>query len=410
MTEPPNDWPTTPSEESEWQTIWESFLCDPEQIYLNTGSWGVLARSTYEALIGAIRELELNPTANRRRLLEGVREARALLGRLVGAPAEDLAFLPNVTVAINTVVNGLAWRQGDEILASDQEYGAINHCLHNATQRWGVTVRRAEVPIPPKCPADVTDAFAAAITDRTRLVFCSHVTTGTGLIAPIEALADLAHAHGALIVIDGAHGPGQVPLDLLSYGCDFYGGNCHKWLCSPKGVGFLYAAPAVQERIKHLVVGWGYSVDGIGQDETGRPTIKDRPYMWGIEEWGTVSRPLQIATGEAIRFQMDIGPERIAARGRQLAGYLRSRMAKFDWAELVSPTHPEMTGSISTFKLGGFGEMDLREALAQRYRITAAGRLHLPDHSIRVSTHIYNTFAEIDRLVDALEQLRSEAP
>ena len=403
------DWPTTAAEELKWDAAGKLFLNDPDQIYLNTGSWGVLARPVYDALIAAIRERELNPTANRGGLLEGVAQARRRLAGLVNACPEDLAFLMNVTVAVNAVVNGLDWREGDEILASDQEYGAIDNCLHNASRRWGVTLRRASIPIPPQGPWDVVKAFEAAITDRTRLVLCSHVTTGTGLIAPVKALADLAHAHGALIVIDGAHAPGMIPLDLRAYGCDFYGGNCHKWLCSPKGVGFLHAAAEVQERMRHPVVGWGYSKADTTRDGEGRPLINGKPYMWGIEQWGTVSLPEQVATGEAVRFQTDIGPERIAQRGRQLAGYLRRRMSEFDWAALLSPTHPEMTGSISTFRLSGFGEMKLQEALLQRYRITVAAWRDGLHQIVRVSTHIYNGFAQLDRLVEAMRQLRGGA-
>ena len=402
-------WPTTALEESRWDAVRAAFLNDPDQIYLNTGSWGVLPRSVYEAMLAAILEQELNPTRNRGRLLECVHEARERLGRLIHAAPEDLTFLTNVTVAINVVVNGLEWRPGDEILVSDQEYGAINNCLHNASQRWGVTLRRAEIPIPPACPDDVVRAFEAGFTDRTRLVLCSHITTGTGLIVPVKALAELAHAHGALIAVDGAHGPGMIPLDLEDYGCDFYGGNCHKWLCSPKGVGFLHAMPAVQEQMRHLVVGWGYSQDGTSADDAGRAQINGRPYMWGIGEWGTFAIPEQIATGEAVRFQQELGPARIAARGRQLAGYLRERMAEHDWAELISPSHPEMTGSVSTFVLSGFGDMNLSQVLFDRFRITAAISQQGAPHRMRVSTHIYNTFAELDHLVSALEQLRAQA-
>jgi len=404
----PSDWPTTPSEESRWDAVRGSFLNDPEQIYLNTGSFGVLPRSVYESLVAAIRERELNPTRNRGRMLEGIREARDRLGKFIHAVPADIALLMNVTVAINVVVNGLPWRPGDEILASDQEYGAIDNCLHNASQRWGVTVRRAQIPIPPACPQDIVRAFEAGITDRTRLLLCSHITTGTGLIAPMKALAELAHAHGAWIVIDGAHAPGMIPVDLEAYGCDFYGGNCHKWLCSPKGVGFLHAAPKVQEQIRHLAVGWGYSQDGATVDETGRPRIKGEPYMWGIEQWGTFGMPEVVATGEAVRFQEAIGSDRIAARGRQLAGYLRRRMAEHEWARLISPSHPDMTGSISTFTLSGFGETNLGAALFDRYKITVPAGPHGTAHRIRVSTHIYNTLAEVDRLVEALEELHAE--
>ena len=400
---------STPSQEPQWDAVRESFLSDPDQIYLNTASWGVLPRCTYDAMIAAMRERELNPTANRARLQAGVREARRMLAEFVNATPADLAFTTNVTVAINTVVNGLQWRAGDEILLSDQEYGAIDNCVHNATRRWGVVLRRAKIPVPPKCPEDVIRAFEAGFTDRTRLVLCSHITTGTGLIMPIEALAELAHARGALIAIDGAHAPGMIPVDLDAYGCDFYGGNCHKWLCAPKGVGFLHVAPAVQERMSHIVVSWGYSRSGPTKDDAGRLMINGEPYMWGIEMWGTISLPERVATGEAVRFQTDIGAERIAARGRQLAGYLRTRMAEHDWTELISPTHPEMTGSISRFRLTGLGDTQLEQTLLDRYRITLRAGGKDSHHSMRVSTHIYNTFAEIDKLVDALEELRREA-
>jgi len=402
------DWPTTATEEAEWDAIAAAFMNDPEETYFNSGSWGVMARPTFDALVAALRERELNPTAKRKVLLAKVRESRRQLAAFMQAPAEDVAFMTNVTVAINTVVNGFDWRAGDEIVTSNQEYGAIRNCLHNAHQRWGVTVREAKIPIPPGSQAEVLAPFAEAITDRTRLVVCSHITSGTGLIVPIEQLIELAHARGALIAIDGAHAPGMIPLDLPGLGCDFYGGNCHKWLCSPKGVGFLYAAPAVQEQMQHLIVSWGYSRDGTTRDDSGGLQINGRPYMWGIEALGTFSIASQVATGAAVQFQQDIGSDRIARRGRKLAGYLRDRMATLEWAELMTPTDPAMSGLISSFRLHGFDGAELGKAMYDRYKITLPIGRGKGAVRMRVSTHIYNTFAQIDRLVDALVTLRRE--
>jgi len=410
MPDTPVHWPTTPEEETYWDGVREAFLSDPDQAYLNTGSWGVLPRVVYDRVVAELRERELDPTMNRLPQVERVRWAREQLGRLLHTPPEDIAFVTNVTVAMNFAVNGLTWEPGDEIVASDQEYGAINNLLHYATQRWGVTLRQAEIPIPPSCPEDVLRAFEAAFTDRTRLVLCSHITSGTGLIVPIRELAELVHTHGALIAIDGAHGPGQIPLDLPDLGCDFYGGNCHKWLCSPKGVGFLYAAPHVQERITPSIAGFGYSPDGPTRDtDTGRPLSNDRPYMWGIEEIGTFSMAEKIATGDAVLFLEGIGMDRTVARTTQLAGYVRQRMAEYEWAELHSPTHPQMSGAMSAFELTGFGDLNMRDVLAERYGVTTASSRTGPPHRLRVSTHYYTTFAEIDRLVDALVELHAEA-
>ncbi len=235
----PSHWPTTPPEETYWRGIRKQFMLAPDEVYLNTGSWGLMPRCVFDCLVEGLEELERSPTANRSLLHRRADEARSRLATFLRAPAEDLAYTLNVTVAINMVVHGLDWQPGDEILASDQEYGAIDNCLHHAERRWGVVVRRARVPIPPSAPEEVLDAFEDAFTQRTRLVVCSHITTRTGLIVPIKRLAELAHSHGALIAVDGAHGPGMIPLDLSDFGCDFYGGNCHKWLCAPKGTGFL---------------------------------------------------------------------------------------------------------------------------------------------------------------------------
>ena len=393
------------SDETYWEDVRSRFLYDEDYVYLNTGSWGVLPRIVYEDLIGELRELERNPTRNRGALARGLESARKRLGTFTGASANDLAFVPNVTVAINTVVNGLDWNPGDEILASDQEYGAIDNCLDNARQRWGVSIRRAKLPVPPDSPDQIVDAFKSGITSRTRLLLCSHITTRTGLIAPIKALSELAHEHDALIAFDGAHGIGMSPLDLEEVSCDFYGGNCHKWLCAPKGVGFLYASPRVQTRMKHLVVSWGYNPEG--PDETGcRPSINGAPYMRGIETWGTMCWPSFKATGAAVAFQQEIGQDRVAARSLTLVTYLREACKDLDWIDLLSPTHPEMSGSITTLMLKAQSGPNIGHALFNRYRITAPVSCEVDGQSIRVSTHIYNKREEVDRLVEALIELR----
>jgi isopenicillin-N epimerase len=244
------------------------------------------------------------------------------------------------------------------------------------------------------------------MTPRTRLLLCSHITTRTGLIAPIRGLADLAHTHGARLVVDGAHAPGMIPLDLREAGCDYYGGNCHKWLCAPKGVGFLYAAPGAQEDLHHLVVSWGYDPKGPSVGPEGRALTGNGPHMWAIEHWGTSTMPEQEATGEAVALQVAIGPERIAARGRQLAAYIRERIGELPGSRLLSPVHPDMTGSISTFHLQGFDHLELGKTLFDRFHITVPVYREKTGNVLRVSTHIYNTFDHCDLLVDALQTLR----
>jgi isopenicillin-N epimerase len=398
-------WPTTIEEEREWRRIRDTHLLDRNEIYLNTGSYGSMHRSVFGCLIDGLNRIEANPTTVRGQLESEANAARKRLATFVNADPEDLAFTTNVTVSLNLVVNGLTWEPGDQILASDQEYGAIDNCLHHAEREWGVGVRRAAIPIPPAGPEDILEAFEAGFTSRTRLVVCSHIATRTGLIAPIQELAKLAHEHNAMIAIDGAHGPGMIPLDLKEWKCDFYGGNCHKWLCAPKGTGFLHAAPEVQDRLRHVFVGWGYSREGRTRGDDGGLLINGRPAMWGLETCGTRDLACFAAVAAAVDHQDAIGKDRVALRGRRLAAYLRDRLSGFDWAQLLTPTVPEMSGSISSYHLKGFEGLDLHKS----YRITApAGKRDGDLTWLRVSTHIYNGYDQIDRLVDVLDTCHSE--
>ena len=395
-------WPTSVAEEAYWQSIREQYMIAPDEIYLNTGSFGSQPRPVFEKMLEILEDVERNPTQHRAEYNSVVDKSRAHLAAFINAPAEDIAFATNVTMAINMVVHGLDWRPGDEILASNQEYGAIDNCLHLAERRYGVVVKRAEIPIPPEHPEDILNAFEAEFTDRTRLVFCSHITTRTGLITPIKALARLAHDRGALIAVDGAHAPGMIPLDLQDLGCDFYGGNCHKWLCAPKGTGLLYASSSMQERLNHVVVSWGYSREGAKRGADDILRINGRPFMWGIENWGTRDQACFAAVGAAVEFQEAVGKDRIRERGQQLAAYLRDRLAETGWAKQLTPSVPALSGSISAFHLFGFDDLDLYE----RYRITVPTTKNDDVYWIRVSTHICNGFDEVDRLVDALHKQR----
>lgn len=399
-------WPTTDQDESYWQTITQQFMVDPTEVYLNTGSWGSLPRTVFDSMVQNLAILEGNPTRNRGSLVKDMTLARAALGQFINAPPEDVALVPNVTVAVNMVIHGLTWEPGDEILASDQEYGAIDNCLHHAEKLWGVVVKRATLPIPPSGPNDIVEAFAEAITDRTKLLVCSHIATRTGMITPAKALSELAHSRGIQILFDGAHGPGMTPLDMADFGCDYYGGNCHKWLCAPKGTGFLYVRPELQQRLHHLMVSWGYNKNGPDRNDKGQLQINGQPYMWQIEYWGTRDMASYCAIKEAVEFQEKIGKDRIRARGQQLASYLRKRLLSFDWVSQLTPTDPEMSGSLSTFRYTGMPE-EFGKALYDTYRITTPVFPEPDTISQRVSTHIYNSFAEIDLLIDALQTLRA---
>ncbi|MHB1244101.1 MAG: aminotransferase class V-fold PLP-dependent enzyme [Gaiellaceae bacterium] len=237
------------------------FLLDPGVTFLNHGSHGACPAPVFARWQALQRELERNPVEFLSRRFDALlEEARAELAAFVAARTEDLVFVPNATAGLNAVIRSLDLEPGDEVLTTRHEYGAV-------TRTWefaGATLVHAE-----------PDELADAIGPRTRAVSVSHITSPTALVLPVEEICAAARAAGVLSVVDGAHVPGQLPLDLERLGADVYAGNCHKWLSAPKGAGFLWARPEHQRWIEPLVVSWGYGPDRSFADRHGWQGTRD---------------------------------------------------------------------------------------------------------------------------------------
>jgi isopenicillin-N epimerase len=235
------------------------FLLDPSVVFLNHGSFGACPRPVFEAYQGFQRELERQPVeflALKRRFPELLETARAQLAAYVGAASGNLAFATNTSSALDTVVRSLDLHAGDEVLLGDAEYGGIELLWEFVARRTGAAlVRRPFAALDPR--------------PRTRVVCCSHIEWSSGRVNDVASLAARARAAGALSIVDGAHAPGQIDLQLEAIGADIYAGNCHKWLCAPKGSAFLYARPEVQALIDPPVVSWDW-VEGATFPELHR--------------------------------------------------------------------------------------------------------------------------------------------
>jgi isopenicillin-N epimerase len=190
--------------------------------------------------------------------MEGVRDA---LGGLVGAQPGRVALLPNATSAINAVAQSLPLGRGDEVVVTDLEYGAMRLVWDEVSRRTGATIVVAGLPLPAASDTLLADAIWDAVTPRTRALFVSHITSETALLVPVEELCRRSRDAGIVSIVDGAHAPGQLDLDLTGLGADCYAGNCHKWLCAPKGSGFLYASDDAREWLGAPIVSWGWSWD-----------------------------------------------------------------------------------------------------------------------------------------------------
>jgi isopenicillin-N epimerase len=396
-------------------------LLDPTVANLNTGSFGPLPRPVFDRVTELRRRLAEEPMDFLVRQAPPLLwEARERLGHFLGADPRRLAFTANVTAAVNTVAASLRLAAPGEVLLSDHEYGAMHWCWERAAQRQGLTLRTVALPVLPREPGEIVEAVRAALTDRTRLLFFSHVLSPTGMVLPARELCAEARRRGVLTVLDGAHAPAMVPLELDRLGCDFYAGNCHKWLLAPTGAGFLYFAPGNEDRLQPLQVSWGWHHDRTHPDR--RDEFGATPRLRALEFEGTRDPCPWLAVPAAIAFQEALGWEAIRARNAELGRYLRTRV------ELppATPDHPALHGFLTAFRLPPTVEASaLRRQLWERFRIEVPiieWPDGLPRHAaassaqavprrllLRVSGHFYNTEQEIDRLALALQELLPKA-
>jgi isopenicillin-N epimerase len=391
----------------DWSDARARMMLDPAVTNLNTGSFGPSPRVVFERVTELRRHLAEEPMDFLlRRLPPLLWEARERLAGFVGADPYRLLFTVNVTAAVNLVASSLPLASPGEILLTDHEYGAMHWCWDRAAQRQGLTVRTFPLPTLAASPGDVVEAACAAMNDRTRLFFFSHVLSPTGLVLPARELCAEARRHGIPTVVDGAHAPAFLPLDLDAIGADFYGANCHKWLLAPTGSGFLYLSPESAERLQPLQVSWGWRHDRAKLDE--RDEFGSTPRLRFLEFEGTRDVCPWLVVPAAIDFQAGLGWETIRGRIAELTAYVRQRLTGLAGLTPATPAHPEMHGAMTAFRFPRRVDAPaLQQALWERYRIEAPVIDRTEKVLVRASTHFYNTEAEVDRLAEALTELLS---
>jgi isopenicillin-N epimerase len=343
----------------------DQFLLDPDVVFLNHGSFGACPRPVLDEYQRRQRELERRPVELLgRRWDELLGEARAALAVYVGARVEDLVFVPNATTAMNTVARSLRLGPEDEVLTSDLEYGAVDFT-------WDATgARVVRRPV---------DELLQGLSPRTRVLSISHIASPTGEVVDVAALCAQAHESGILAVVDGAHGPGHVPVDLAAIGADAYAANCHKWLCAPKGAGFLWVREELQERIDPLVVSWGWPEEAFAKRHGWQGT-RD-PAAW-------------LAVPAAIAFQREWAWDEVRARCHALA-------ERFVEASGL-PAPAKRYGQMVAVELPPCDPDDLQRRLREEHQIEVPCFERDGRPLLRLSVQGYNDESDVDALVSAL--------
>lgn len=373
------------------------FLLDPNIVFLNHGSFGATPKPVFEAYQNWQLQLERQPVEFLgRNAGEMMQAARTKLGLYLHTAADNLVFVTNATHGLNIIARSLSLGSEDEVLASNHEYGALDRTWRFLGEKHGFKYINIPTPLPVTTDDEFVNTFFAHVTDRTRVIFLSHVTSPTALVFPVQAICSRARAAGILTVIDGAHAPGQIPLDLDALGADFYSGNLHKWLCAPKGSAFLYAAPQVQPLVEPLVVSWGWESDHPGSS-----------HFVDILEWsGTRDISPFLAVSDAIDFQEKYGWADVRARCHQLALETQQQIQHLTGLAPLNGADDHWFAQMATSALPETTDLDaLKIRLYDEFHIEVPLIAWENHKLIRYSYQAYNDESDRDALVSALSKL-----
>lgn len=378
------------------------FLLDPDVIFLNHGSFGACPLPVFAVYQNWQRELEKQPVLFLgRELLSYDEKARQALGTCLHTTAENLAFITNTTHGVNIVARLLELAPGDEILTTDHEYGACDYTWEFVCKKTGAVYIHQPIPLPVNSSEEIIEQFWLGVTSRTKVIYLSHITSPTALHLPVKAICKRARQFGILTVVDGAHAPGQIPLDLETLGADWHIGNCHKWMLSPKGAGYLYSHPGVQHLIEPLVVSWGYHA--TPQTTTGSQ------YVDYLRWSGTKDPAAALSVPAAIQFMEDNNWEQIRQECHSLLQMAIRHICALVQMEPLYPLDSDL------FHQMGIAPLPLdTDIVTLKARLYGEYRIEVPliewnrHKFVRISVQGYNSQEDIDALLDALEKLIPE--
>jgi isopenicillin-N epimerase len=381
-------------EEAYWAEVRKLFLIPDDLVYLNNGTVGSSPMPVLQAVIDGFHDLEDMSDADPERYpiwgYEPYVEFRDPLAKFIGATRDELALVRNATEANSYIANGLEMNAGEEVLMSDQEHPGGEHPWNLRARRYGIVVKRFELPKPPKNAAEILNRINDAITPRTRIIFTSHITTVTGVVLPVKEISTLARDKGILTAIDGAHVPGMMALNVKDLGCDMYTASPHKWLQAPKGSGFLYVREEVQPKIWNTIVTHGWDDPKLKAERFMHIGSSNVALLWGLNA--------------AIKMANDIGMDRIEKRHRKMADYLHGEMVERGAESWTSPD-PALRCAIVTVNVPPIKRMELENWMWQTHKIRIRGG---EPSKLRLSTPYYLLKKDIDRFLTTFDDYKKQ--
>ena len=379
----------TPDDEEFWSFVRAQFLLPPDRIYLNNGTLGPSPRVVVDAVAEHTRRVAST-------FPPGVawNDVKAATAALLGGDAEGFVFPRNTTEAMNFVANGLELGRGDEVVTTDHEHIGGLEPWRLVTTRRGARLVIAALPTPARDADELLDAVWRAVTPATRVVCVSHMTFTTGTMMPVTALARRCAEAGIVLAVDGAHPPGMLRLDLSTVGGDFYASSPHKWLLAPQGTGLLYLTPEWRGRLWPTLASGGWDDRSLGAHRFNHLGTMDESRLAGLLA--------------ALEFMQALGPDRVEARVRKLRGMLEEGLRSIPGVSVATPVEEDLKGAMAAFAIDGVESADLQRHLSAAANVRTRVIGEYGYGWMRLSTHVYNLPADLERVLDLLDQVARE--
>lgn len=365
------------------------FQIDPNITFLNHGSYGAVPKPVFDTFQNWQREVERNPVEFIGMRLSGLlAESRAKLAPFIGTHADNIVYTKNTTFGINVIARSLKFEAGDEVLTTDHEYNAVNNTWQLNCDRQGAVYKQQPIPLPIEDPMDVVDQLWAGVTDKTKVISISHITSPTALIFPVEEICHRAREAGIITVIDGAHAPGQIDLDMEAIGADYYCGNAHKWLSSPRGAAFLYARPERQDALEPLSISHGWN-----QTDSEASQFLSYLSITGTDDYASY-----LSVPDAIDFHQQNNWPDVRVACKKLLQDTESRILALSGFPSISPD--SMYAQLRAIPIKG--SVSDYAHLWEKHKIIVP-ILEWNGHTfVRISIQAYNGPKDVDHLIDAL--------
>jgi isopenicillin-N epimerase len=372
------------------------FLLNPELTFLNHGSFGACPKLIFENYQSFQREMESDPVYFiQKKFQVHLAKAKQALADFIHCNTNDFIFTPNPTVAINTIMRSLKLQVGDEILATNHEYGAMDRTWHFYCKKSGVKYVRQPISLPIISKEQILEEFWKGCTSKTKVIFLNQISSTTALIFPVKEICDKARELGITTIIDGAHVPGHIDLDITHLNPDYYTGTLHKWMLAPKGSSFLYVKNELQHQIDPLVVSWGYE----------SLTPSESQFLDYHEYQGTNDNSAFLCTPTLIDFLQKNNWKTQSANAKKLVLRNYPRFCALLGSQPLAPLSTEFIGQMASVPIKTSKPQELKDLLLEKYKIQVPIMLLNENVYLRYSINAYNSQADLDILYKALAEI-----